>query len=573
MVTHNITKNKTLFTFQGTLNLPFSTYNNVLRSINAPRPDTRRTFLVYKPGVVVPGSTFTNFTAGTAYEINCTDNFIISSNSTEYALPYDINLYQGTGGNIGQNIVTFRKDIIAPIPIANYGTNLLNNLNVIFRVNPNAYPYNAYESFRPGSVNLAFTTFDPGSSYMIQIKANITLGTYAPPITPTPTKTPTPSVTPTKTPAVTPTITPTKTPTCTPTPTVTKGDTIVLETIALPANKIWTQVVANNSRILLFSAPEANPRPYYSTNGVDWSLGGVMYPYNASYLNGTNVIYSSTLNKFVGNNKVGWSGAPQYSFTSADGITWNTVNMPVYIPPGESVNFLIWGNTICGGTNKIINYSSGNGRVAESTNLGASWTQYTSQYGGNYGCALKFNENTSNPEFIFNNLYIKSASFTSSGILLSGAPTRYLLQNYSYVNGNWFAWRINLDCAGSSGSVFYLKVGNIWIEKNPGIGYGYSQKCVYGNGIYVFMGTRNIHPVPNPSYLPYIGPTYSKDLQTFYPLNIPDGGQSGGPGGGFTTITDIEFCPSINKFIIIGNTNWDFDPPAPSNFAYLLSII
>jgi hypothetical protein len=529
---------------------------------------------VYKPSVVVPGSTFTNFTAGTAYEINCLDDFIISSDSPEYSLPYNIYLYKGSGNNIGQNIVTFRKDIIAPIPISGYGSDFLSNLNSVFRVNPNSYPYNNYEVYKPGLSNKFFTTFDPGSSYLVQVKQSYILDTFSPPITPTPTKTPTPSVTPTKTPAVTPTITPTKTPTCTPTPTVTKGDTIVLETIALPANKIWTQVVANNSRILLFSAPEANPRPYYSTNGIDWSLGGVMYPYNASiYATGSNVIYSPTLNKFVGNNKVSASSLPQYSFTSADGITWNTVNMPVYIPPGESVNFIIWGDTICSGTNKIINYSYVNNRVAESTNLGASWTQYTSQYGGNYGCALVFNENPSSPEFIFNNLYIRSANFTSAGTILSGAPTPYQLKDFSYVNGNWFAWRISKICGGSSGSVFYLKVGNTWIQKNPGIGFGLSQKCVYGNGIYVFQGTRNIHPVPNPSYLPYIGPTYSKDLQTFYPLNIPDGGQSGGPGGGFTTITDIAFCPSINKFIIIGNTNWDFDPPAPSNFAYLLSII
>jgi hypothetical protein len=571
MVTHNITKNKTLFSYQGTASLPFSTYNSFLRSINTPRPDTRRTFLVYNPGIIVPGSTFTSFTPGTAYEINCLDDFIITSDSPEYSLPYNIYLYKGTGNTIGQNIVTFRKDVIAPIPISGYGSDFLSNLNAVFRVNQNTYPHNNYEVYKPGLSNRFFTTFDPGSSYLVQVKQSYILGTFSPPITPTPTQTRTPTVTPTITPTKTITPTPTKTPTLTPTPTVTKGDTIVLEKITLPANKVWTQVVANNSRILLFSAPEANPKPYYSTNGIDWSLGGVMYPYNASiYSGGSNVIYSSTLNKFVGNNKVSYSGEPQYSFTSADGITWNTVNMPVYIPPGESVNFIIWGNTICGGTDKIINYSNSNNRVAESTNLGVSWTQYTSQYGGNNGCALVFNENPLNPEFIFNNLYIKSASFTSNGVLLSGA---YSLKNFSYVNGNWFAWPYSKNCGGSPFSVFYLKVGNTWIEKNTGIGYGLSLKCVYGNGIYVFQGTRNIHPVPKPSYLPYIGPTYSKDLQTFYPLYIPDGGQQGGPGGGFTTITDIEFCPSINKFIVIGSAEWDSNPPTPSNFAYLLSIV
>lgn len=576
MVTHNITKNKTLFTYQGTASLPFSTYNSFLRSINTPRPDTRRTFLVYKPGVVVPGSTFTNFTAGTGYEVNCTDDFIISSDSPEYSLSYNIYLYKGSGNNIGQNIVTLRKEVVASIPISAYGSGFLSNLNAVFRVNPTTYPYNNYEVYKPGLSNRFFTTFDPGSSYLVQVKGSYILGTYSPPITPTPTQTRPPTVTPTVTPTATVTLTPTKTPTPTPTPTVTKGDTIVIETIALPASNYWLQVVASNSRILLIPGIQAFspsppsiplPRPWIGTSnqgGINWTLGGQMFTPDQNRTNNYTLNYSPLLNRFLGINRVyGQPGSNQYLFTSTDGQTWNTTNAPAN-------NF--YKQAICSGANKILIYDYFANKVAETANLGASWTEYTSQIGGNYGCALKFNENTSNPEFIFKNLYIRSANFTSAGTILSGAPTPYRLQDFSYVNGNWFGWQLNFDCGGTTMSTFYLKVGNTWIQKNSGIGGGYCRKCVYGNGVYVFLGSRNVHPVPKPPYVNDIGPTYSRDLQTFYPLNIPDSGKNGGPGGGFTTITDIEFVPFLNKFIVIGNVNWDHEAPAVSNFAYLVSI-
>jgi hypothetical protein len=570
MVTHNITKNKTLFTFQGTLNLPFSTYNNALRSINAPRPDTRRTFLVYKPGVNVPGSTFTNFTAGTGYEVNCTDDFIISSDSPEYPLSYNIYLYKGTGDNIGQNIVTFRKDIIASIPISGYGSDFLSNLNSVFRVNPNSYPYNNYEVYKPGLSNKFFTTFDPGSSYLVQVKQSYVLGTFSPPITPTPTKTPTPTVTPSNTPPVTVTPTPTKTPTLT--PTATNSDTVVIEKIALPANNTWSQVVASNSKILLFPniPPLASPpavQPWVGTSyqgGINWTLGGTMFTPGA-YTGNYTVNYSPLLNRFIGLNRVyAQPGSPQYLFTSTDGQTWNTANAPAN---------RFYKNPICSGANKILIYDYYDNRIAETANLGASWTQYTSQIGGDYGCALKYNENTSNPEFIFNNLYIRSANFTSAGTILSGTFLPYgKLQDFSYVNGNWLGWQYSSDCGGTTSTSFYLKVGNTWVLRYTQIGGGWCRKCVYGNGVYVFLGSRNVHPDPLPAYVTNVSPTYTRDFVTFYPLNIPDSGRYGGPGGGFTTIADIEFVPFLNKFIVIGNANWDNEAPAASNFAYLVSI-
>jgi hypothetical protein len=210
MFQHDITYYRTLFTFQGTLNLPFSTYDSVISSITSPRTDTRRTFLVYKPGVVVPGSTFKYFLPGTGYEINCYANFTITVPSPEYQLPYNVDVFGGTGGNIGNNYVTFRKDI-APIPISQYN----NFINIVYRVNPFQYPTNPYQNYRPGFTTVGFTTFDPGSSYFIQAKSSFTVNSTLP--TPTPTNTPSP--TPTKTPTQTPTITPSKSPQITPSPT------------------------------------------------------------------------------------------------------------------------------------------------------------------------------------------------------------------------------------------------------------------------------------------------------------------------------------------------------------------
>jgi len=566
MVTHNITKNKTLFSYQGTASLPFSTYNSFLRSINTPRPDTRRTFLVYNPGIQVPGSTFTSFTPGTAYEINCLDDFIITSDSPEYSLPYNIYLQKGSGNTIGQNIVTFRKDVIDPIPISNYGSDFLSNLNAVFRVNPNTYPYNNYEVYKPGLSNRFFTTFDPGSSYLVQVKQSYYLGTYSPPITPTPTQTRTPTVTPTITPTKTITPTPTKTLTPTPTPTVTRGDTIVLEKISLPANKIWKQVVASNSKFLLVPSMEPNFKVYSSTNAINWTLSQDIYT-AGNYDNGiNNISYSPLLNKFFCvNNPAAQGGTPQYLFTSTDSIAWNKK-----LFTGNGIANRFYSNPVCTGVNKIACYDSVYNTVAETANSGDSWTTYSiSQYGGNYGCSLQFNENTSNPEFIFNNRFIRASSFTSNGILLSGEPVspQPTLQSFSYVNNNWFGW-ISGMCSAVSRQIFYIKVGNIWIERTPSVGNYYSEflrpKCAYGNGVYIFYGDRNLNPVPKPSY--NTGPVYTRDLQTFYPIIIPDGGN-----GGFTIINDIEFCPSINKFIVIGSTNFD-NPPIPNNFAYLLSI-
>ncbi len=569
MITHNITKNKTLFTYQGTLNLPFSTYNYALRSINAPRPDTRRTFLVYKPGVVVPGSTFTNFTAGTGYEVNCTDDFIISSDSPEYSLSYNIYLYKGTGNNIGQNIVTFRKDVVASIPISGYGSDFLSNLNSVFRVNPNSYPYNNYEVFKPGLSNRFFTTFDPGSSYLVQVKQSYILGTFSPPITPTPTQTRTPTVTPTITPTKTITPTPTKTLTPTPTPTVTRGDTIVIERITLPATKVWKQILASNSKFLLVPFMEPNFKVYSSTNAINWTLSQDIYT-AGNYDNGiNNISYSSLLNKFFCvNNPAAQGGTPQYLFNSTDGIAWNKK-----LFTGNGIANRFYSGPVCTGVNKIACYDWVYNAVAETANSGDSWTTYSiPQYGGNYGCSLKFNEDTSNPEFIFNNKYIRSSSFTSNGILLSGAPVPPTppLQSFSSVNGSWFGWRSGGHCGGSSGNVFYIKVGNIWIEKNPPVGWSLGTslraKCAYGNGVYVFWGDRNLK---QPFYY-HTGPVYTRDLQTFYPLIIPDGGTSC-EAGGFNELMDIEFCPSINKFMIIGQTCSSFNP-VPNNFAYLVSI-
>jgi len=209
MFSHNITRFRTLFTFQGTLNLPFSTYDSILNSINAPRPDTRRTFLVYKPGLNVPGSTFKYFTPGTGYEVNCYSDFVITA-ASQYALPFNIDIYSAINNNIGQNIVTFRTDI-APVPISQY--NAL--INAVYRTNPLQYPRVIYQAYRPGSSNSYYTTFEPGSSYLIQAKGNFTVNSIVP--SPTPTKTPTP--TPTKTPTCTPTQTPTEYPQITPSPT------------------------------------------------------------------------------------------------------------------------------------------------------------------------------------------------------------------------------------------------------------------------------------------------------------------------------------------------------------------
>ena len=209
MFSHNITRFRTLFTFQGTLNLPFSTYDSVLNSINAPRPDTRRTFLVYKPGVNVPGSTFKYFTPGTGYEVNCYSDFVITATS-QYALPFNVDVFGAANNNIGQNIVTFRTDI-APVPISQYNT----FINAVYRTNPLEYPRNTYQSYRPGFANSYYTTFEPGSSYLIQAKSNFTVNSIVP--SPTPTQTPTP--TPTKTPTCTPTCTPTASPQITPSPT------------------------------------------------------------------------------------------------------------------------------------------------------------------------------------------------------------------------------------------------------------------------------------------------------------------------------------------------------------------
>ena len=209
MFSHNITRFRTLFTFQGTLNIPFSTYDSVLNSVNAPRPDTRRTFLVYRPGVNVPGSTFKYFTPGTGYEVNCYSDFVITA-ASQYALPFNIDIYSASNNNIGQNIITFRTDI-APVPISQYNA----FINAVYRTNPLEYPRVIYQAYRPGSSNSYYTTFEPGSSYLIQAKGNFTVNSIVP--SPTPTKTPTP--TPTKTPTQTPTITPSESPQITPSPT------------------------------------------------------------------------------------------------------------------------------------------------------------------------------------------------------------------------------------------------------------------------------------------------------------------------------------------------------------------
>jgi len=164
---------------------------------------------VYKPGVNVPGSTFKYFTPGTGYEVNCYSDFTITA-ASQYALPFNVDVYSASNNNIGQNIVTFRTDI-APVPISQYNA----FINAVFRTNPLEYPRVIYQSYRPGSSNSYYTTFEPGSSYMIQAKSFFTVNSIVP--SPTPTKTPTP--TPTKTPTCTPTMTPTASPQITPSPT------------------------------------------------------------------------------------------------------------------------------------------------------------------------------------------------------------------------------------------------------------------------------------------------------------------------------------------------------------------
>jgi len=226
MFQHNITALRTLFTFQGTLNLPFSTYNSVLNFIYSPRTDTRRTYLVYKPGVQLPGSTFNRFIPGTGYEIICVSNFTITVPSPEYQLPFNVTVYSGTNGNIGQNIITFRKDV-APVPISLYDS----FINVVFRIRTSDVPTQYYQNYRPRLNNMAFTTFEPGSSYIVQAKSNFTINSIFP--TPTPTTSPTPS--PTKTPTCTPTQTPTESPQITPSPTRTLTPTPTLTYTRTPS--------------------------------------------------------------------------------------------------------------------------------------------------------------------------------------------------------------------------------------------------------------------------------------------------------------------------------------------------
>jgi len=589
MVTHNIKKNKTLFTYQGTASLPFSTYNSFLLSINTPRPDTGRTFLVYKPGVVLPGSTFTNFTAGTGYEVNCKDDFIISSDSPEYSLSYNIYLYKGSGNNIGQNIVTFRKDVRASIPISAYGSDFLSNLNAVFRVNSNTYPYNNYEVYKPGLSNRFFTTFDPGSSYLVQVKGSYILGTYSLPITPTPTQTRTPTITPT----VTVTLTPTKTPTCTPTPSPTRGNIVVITKVNLPANKIWKQILIpplNFLNALLFP-DEINPKAYASYDGcTTW------YPCPQSFAPDGNyeVSFSPLLNAFIGIYPL--RSYPQKLITSFNtydaGYNWVTNS----IPAGPCYPSCTFNSPICTGESKIAVYDYASGVIAETSNRGSSWNVYTNQSGGKSSqsfCGFSFNEWTATPEFIFNNLLIRSSSFlnyTAENSALLAIPPEagpFTPNTFQYIrglnegNGNWLGFWHGY-CRGGTCYHLFIKVGNTWILKKHLAGGGNVKKCVsgkdiYGNNVYVIHATRNYNPwINNPSSKPswqsIQGPTYTKDFNTFYPLNIPDSGLGGGPGGGFTTITDIAFHTGTNKFIVIGHAGGDWEPPIPSNFCFHISI-
>jgi hypothetical protein len=235
--------------YTGTIALPFSSVQTFVTKIQTPRPDTRITYLVYTPGVYVPGSTFTHFQPGSTYEITSPlpsfGSFTIPVCGSRFEFPQGIKFFSGLNSQIGNNYITY-SPFAQSFPLSSFDS----FINFVYIVNP--IGNNGYIVYRPSSIykNPLLTSFEPGSSYNVQVKQSTIL-----PATPTPTQTPTISQTPTNTPtntqtpsqtptntntptqtptqSPTPSKTPTNTPTSTQTPTQTQTPTPTTATISL----------------------------------------------------------------------------------------------------------------------------------------------------------------------------------------------------------------------------------------------------------------------------------------------------------------------------------------------------
>jgi len=313
--------------YTGTIALPFSSVQTFVTKIQTPRPDTRTTYLVYTPGVYVPGSTFTHFQPGSTYEITSPlpsfGSFTIPVCGSRFEFPQDIKLFSGLNSQIGNNFITY-SPFAQSFPLSSFDS----FINFVYIVNP--IGNNGYIVYRPSSIikNPLLTSFEPGSSYNVQVKQSTILlatptptqsptNTQTPSQTPTNTQTPTQSPTNTKTPTQTPTQSPTpsKTPTNTPTSTQTptQTQTPTKTPTQTPTQTPTTATISLCSTVCVTRAGEDLFNTFYSRNAnINNGRYYVGYPKFAGFI--PYLVYSSNIYSIY---EAGWviqdsTGLPFY---------------------------------------------------------------------------------------------------------------------------------------------------------------------------------------------------------------------------------------------------------------------
>jgi len=276
--------------YTGTISLPFSSVRNFVKKILTPRTDTRITYLVYTPGLPLPGSSFTHFQPGSTYEITSSlppfASYTIPVCGSLFDFPRVMDLFSGTNNRIGYNYITI-SPFAGAFPLSTFNS----YINLIYAVNP--IGNNSYLVYRPGSLRPAFTHFEPGSSYNVQIKGTIKLlptptPTQSPTPSITPSNTPTPSITPsnTPTPSITPSITPSNTRTPTPTPSNTRTPTPTKT--PTPTRTPTSTTISLPATVCVTGAGESVFNTFYSRNA---SLSNGRYYTGFPYLNPSFIPY------------------------------------------------------------------------------------------------------------------------------------------------------------------------------------------------------------------------------------------------------------------------------------------
>ena len=205
MRTVNFTQKYSLLQFNGLFSYPFSdydTYVDFIAGINS----SNSGFSVYQPGFASP---ITTFQPTTGYLIVKTAGLNFSLSLPDVVVPDTIKLKRR------YNIITFPYSV--PMSFDRYR----DYIEAVLIPNPSG---TGFLTSQPGFPS-PFTTFVPGSTYLVVAYGNFDIENPDPSPTPTGTPPPTPGNTPTSTATNTPTPTRTPTQTASQTPTGTPGST------------------------------------------------------------------------------------------------------------------------------------------------------------------------------------------------------------------------------------------------------------------------------------------------------------------------------------------------------------